>query len=281
MKSKNSKSIGWIDGKWNSINKLTLPLNDRGTTFGDGIFETILILNGKPQLLNNHLERWEKSAALLAMESPPTKQWLLPLINEAILRNNLNNRNCAGALRLNWSRGDRANRKINLELNQSDKNKCRFWLELNPISISFNSISTIISQYEQRNAKSLVSQCKVFNYTQSIMARNEANLVGSDDALLLSTNGEISCGTTANLIVKRNNQWLTPHLKSGCLPGIMRQQGINAGIIKETELKEKPQEGDEWMLINSLSCHPISKINNQNMQISIEAKQLWSLLLVN
>ena len=57
--------------------------------------------------------------------------------------------------------------------------------------------------------------------------------------MTISTNEEISCGTTANIIIKRNNEWLTPRIESGCLPGIMRQQGLNSGLIRAAKIAKQ------------------------------------------
>ena len=82
----------------------------------------------------------------------------------------------------------------------------KFWFEINEYIPDFEPITTMISINEQRNAGSQLSQCKTFSYIQSIQARRESNLAGYDDALLLSTNNEISCGTTANIFIHRRNQ---------------------------------------------------------------------------
>ena len=93
------------------------------------------------------------------------------------------------------------------------------------------------------------------------------------------TNGKLCCSSTANLLVKRKDQLLTPPLESGCLPGIMRQQGLDAGLIKEANISRDPYPEDEWFLINSLSCKSIKQVNDQSLQICSEAKELWLSLL--
>ncbi len=272
-----AKTIGWNNGKWCSITEGTIPIRDRGLSLGDGIFETILILNGAPKLLSQHLKRWQQSASLLNMSAPPSEEWLRPIITQAIQKTSLTNQN--GVLRLNWSRGSSSNRGINIHTTSNEISKHNFWLELAPGEPSFHPISTMISCHEQRNAMSRLSHCKVFSYGQSIQARHEAKLAGFDDALLLSTNGEICCGTTANLLIRRNNELLTPHVKSGCMTGIMRQQGLDSGIIKEAKLSSQPEREDQWLLINSLSCHPIRKVNNQDLMIDQNPDKLWLSLL--
>jgi len=271
------KSISWIDGHWEATNELFIPLSDRGLNLGDGIFETILIYEGQAKLLTKHLDRWHKSASIMHMASPPSKEWLMPLIDEAIRRSDLHQG--IGALRLNWSRGDNTLRGINIQPEMNLVSNHRFWLEINQIKNSFNSISTVISRYEQRNANSQLSQCKTFGYGQSIQTRFEANQSGSDEALLLSTNGQLCCGSTANLLVKREGEWLTPPLNSGCLPGIMRQQGLECGLVKETKINSYPCQKDEWLLINSLSCQPIKRVNDISLAICSNPKKLWLSLL--
>jgi len=272
IKHKHEK-LGWINGHWGLFKDLKVPINDRGLNFADGIFETILILNGIPQLLNEHLNRWEKSANILEMNPPPSKEWLIPLIEDGINRSQLNNVN--GVIRINWTRGESKQRGIDI----SQTSLHSFWLEIDSYQPNFESISTMISQTERRNSFSRLSYCKTFSYSQGIQARLEAKNAGFNDALLLNSHGEICCSTTANILVKRNNNWLTPKLNSGCLPGIMRQRGIDLNIIKETLIEATPKDHDEWFLINSLSCHPIQKINKKELKISTNPKEFWLSLL--
>jgi branched-subunit amino acid aminotransferase/4-amino-4-deoxychorismate lyase len=64
---------------------LSLPLDDRGLTLADGLFETVLVEQGQARLLDAHLERWHRSAALLGMEVPPNRQGLEPLLAAALV----------------------------------------------------------------------------------------------------------------------------------------------------------------------------------------------------
>ena len=273
MTDNKSKKLGWINGHWGVFKDLKVPINDRGLNFADGIFETILILNGIPQLLNEHLNRWEKSANILEMNPPPSKEWLISLIEDGINRSQLNNVN--GVIRINWTRGVSKQRGIDI----SKTSLHSFWLEIDSYQPNFESISTMISQTERRNSFSRLSYCKTLSYSQGIQARLEAKNAGFNDALLLNSHGKICCSTTANIIVKRNNNWLTPKSNSGCLPGIMRQRGIDLNIIKETIIESTPKDNDEWFLINSLSCHPIRIINKKELKISTNPKEFWLSLL--
>ena len=272
IENKNEK-LGWINGQWGVFKDLKVPMNDRGLNFADGIFETILILNGIPQLLDEHLNRWEKSADILEMNSPPSKEWMISLIQDGINQSQLNNFN--GVIRINWTRGELQQRGIDV----SQTSRHNFWLEIDSYNPNFEIISTMISQTERRNSFSRLSYCKTFSYIQGIQARLEANNAGFNDALLLNSHGELCCSTTSNILVKRKNNWLTPRSSSGCLPGIMRQKGIDLNIIKEAIIEVIPEDDDEWFLINSLSCRPIYKINRQELKISTNPEKFWLSLL--
>ena len=275
---KMGKSIGWINDQWGSPSDLRIPIQDRGLTLGDGIFETILIFHGQPKLLREHLKRWEKTAFSLGMQKPPKEKWLISIINEGVKKLSLEQRN--GILRLNWSRGDSLDRGINLPTSHVAPNH-RFWLEIHTGDPDFNHVSTIISTKERRNPYSSLSHCKTFAYNEAIQARREAMIAGADDALLLSTTGEVCCGSTSNLIIQRKDKWLTPPLESGCLPGIMRAQALRQGLASEEYIEAEPKEGDQWLLINSLGCKPITQLNGKLLKIFPKAKELWLSLLDN
>ena len=263
-------AIAWIDGRWGTAQQLRLPLSDRGLQLSDGVFETVLVLDGQPKLLNEHLNRWRAGATLLGMEPPPERTWLEHLIEQAIER--LGIRTGQGALRLNWSRGDSNGRGIDL----SGTEPHRFWLTLQLCVPENRPISTIISRFEKRNAESRLSRCKTFAYGQAIQARREARHAGADDALLRNHNGQLCCGTTANLLVLRERQWLTPPLESGCLPGVMRARALAHGICREGWLGPGLNSCDRALLINSLGYRTIEAVDGMTLKRGGDAEAAWA-----
>ena len=267
-----TRAIAWLDGHWGAPHELSLPLNDRGLQLADGLFETVLIQGGEPQLLEEHLQRWSISANLLGMAAPPERSHLLPLIAEAIQRCGLQSE--SAVLRLNWSRGESSQRGIDVP----QASRHRFWMTLESGKPTFSAVTATICQQERRNANSLVSRCKTFAYSQAVLARREATLQGCDDALLLNTRGQLCCGTVANLMVRRNGCWLTPPVSSGCLPGVMRGRALTLGLAKEAELGSDLNPDDEAVLINSLSCRAVIALNGLPLTVT-DTERLWRSLL--
>ena len=281
----NPQPIAWIGdpsqppqrGQWGRPDQLSLPLDDRGLTLADGLFETVLVEQGQARLLDAHLDRWRRSAALLGMEPPPTRQVLEPQIAAALQRSQA----AGGALRLNWSRGSAPARGIDLPADGEPPLLHRFWLQFTPLQPSFRPVTVWISQLERRQGASLLSQCKTFAYGQAIQARREARSAGAEEALLLGTGGELCCGATANLLLLIDGTWLTPPLASGCLPGVMRGRALELGLVHEATLDpglllqsvdgsvhdpSKDSVTDSVsaaLLLNSLGCRPIRAVNGQ------------------
>ena len=275
-----SSAIAWIAGQWCPPDALGIPLNDRGLLLADGLFETVLVEQGAPQLLAAHIERWHQSAALLQMPAPPSMEQVHALALEAVQRSGIR----TGALRLNWSRGG-GGRGIDLP---SDGGTPRFWLQLSATQPNFSPISAIVSPTERRCASSLLSRCKTFAYGPSIQARRQAQQAGAHDALLESTAGGLCCGTTANLLLELGGQWCTPPLSSGCLPGVMRQQALELGLVAEApepiglNAVAEGRVRAAW-LINSLGCRPLQSLNDHPLARcdAAQSERFWRRLIAS
>jgi branched-subunit amino acid aminotransferase/4-amino-4-deoxychorismate lyase len=274
-----SQPLAWIGdpagaGRWGHPAELGVPLHDRGLLLADGLFETVLVERGQPWLLADHLERLERSAALLELPPPPGAAYLEPLVAEAIARSGIR----SGALRLNWSRGsptDAASRGLTAAPCQP---LC--WLQLSPAIPSFEPVAVIVSPTEERSATSLLSRCKTFAYGPSLVARRQAAAAGADDALLTSSAGGLCCGSAANLLVQREGRWLTPPLASGCLPGVMRARTLALGLAEEATVNEDDLRASQGaLLLNSLSCRPIGRLGSTPLQASDQAEPFWRQLL--
>jgi branched-subunit amino acid aminotransferase/4-amino-4-deoxychorismate lyase len=264
-------------GRWGSPDALSLPLDDRGLLLADGLFETVLVEAGQPHLLAAHLERWCRSADLLALAPPPDAAVVRALLAEALRRSGW----ADAVLRLNWSRGG-GGRGIDLPGPGDPPAAPRFWLQLSPWQPRFTPVRVMLSRWESRNAASLVSRCKTFAYGGAIQARREARIAGADDALLSSSAGGLCCGTVANLLLRISGRWLTPPLASGCLPGVMRGQALALGLAEEAALEAKDLEAAEGaLLINSLGCRPIVTFEGRPLPhpTPAQAEHLWRRLL--
>ena len=269
--------IGWHKDKWMDIDNIRISANDRGLKFGDGIFETVLIKNNNAILIDEHIQRLENSSKILNIDFNINKSYLKKIISLGIQKLSLKN-NQLGSIRINYSRGLNKGRSIRINGNLQDNYINNLWIEFYLIKPNFSPISTFISQTEKWNQYSLVNKCKTFSYNQSIQVLIEANKKSFDDCLMLNTANELCCGSTFNILLKRDNIWITPRKESGCLQGIMVKKGIKLKIIKEELILPEFYDSDILVAINSLSCRQINKVNDMKFIPTFDPMYFWELL---
>jgi branched-subunit amino acid aminotransferase/4-amino-4-deoxychorismate lyase len=270
-------ALAWLGrpggpGQWGPLDRLRLPLDDRGLLLADGLFETVLVAAGRPRLLAEHLRRWRDGASLLQLPQPPTAEALEPLIAEAIRQGGIP----WGALRLNWTRGG-GGRGIDLPAPPAEPLDPRFWLQLTAWRPTFSPVRVMVSPTERRHPTNVASRCKTFAYGWAVQARREARAVGADDALIRNTAGDLCCATTANLVLRRHGVWLTPPASSGCLPGVMRGRALALGLIQEAPLApDDLEKAEAGLLLNSLDCRPLRFPGAAGREPAVaEARRLW------
>src|SRR6266545_7921333 len=90
-----------INGKFVPPEQAVVSVLDRSFLFGDGVFETIPVYNGKPFRWAQHLERLARGADFLKIRLPFAPKELRGLAGELIERNQMPD----ALLRLTLSRG--------------------------------------------------------------------------------------------------------------------------------------------------------------------------------
>ena len=246
-----SHAIAWVEQQWGHPDSLGVPVSDRGLGLADGVFETLLVRGGVPQLLGEHLQRWREGASWLQLPEPPNQQQVEQWIAEAMRRSDI----ADGALRINWSRGSGGR---GLQPPAQAKGRC--WGSLYPHQPSFQRQQVVISERVQRWADDPLKGCKTLDYSAMVLARLEASQAGASDVLLRSSQGGLCCGSSANLLVQEGGQWLTPPLSCGALPGVMRARGVAMGLIQEARLADSLPAEQPALLLNSLDCRPLNDI---------------------
>ena len=253
------KNFTWINGEILSYLDAKINVNDRGFLLGDGLFETMRVVNKKIPHLRLHLSRLEKGCSTLFFPFP--EKILLKKGMEEILKINVITN---GSLRLTITRGDgprgiipSGNTNLTIIMQVFDANQTI----LSPIKL-------VISRY-LRDGRSPLSVVKTTNCLPSILSRIEAKNKNYDDALLLGHTGSIAEATAANIVFLKNNILVTPPLLDGPLPGTSRGRLLKAGLCKEISVKpeELPSIQGAW-LINALSIAPVTAINNLSIRQS-------------
>ena len=78
------KTLGYYNGKIDELENMSVPMLDRACYFGDGVYDVTYSRNHKIYALEEHIERFFQSAALLRITPPLTKNELASLLNDLI-----------------------------------------------------------------------------------------------------------------------------------------------------------------------------------------------------
>ena len=203
--------IVFLNGHFLPEAEAFLPISDRGFLLGDGLFETMRVVNGRPFRMAQHLERMTRGLDFLKIKLPFTPKELQKFGAELIAKNDLPN----SILRVTVSRGYSAKNlgppTIVMTLNPMP--------ETNPDEPLQWSLVTSPFRVPASDAlASFKTTSKILN----VLARADAEERGADEALLLNTNGEAAEAAGGNLFWIYNERICTVPTGRGVLPGITR-----------------------------------------------------------
>lgn len=251
----------WFNG---ALVEGPLPVDrgERGLLLGDGLFETILVLNRKPLWGNMHFARLEAAAHELGIgfDRDGLDDALEEVLDGAPRSHHV--------LRVTLTRGasvrglgaSGGSSSLLITLDPFDAS-----LMFRPVALSSTAI--------RRNPQSVSARLKTLSYVDNVAAAREAASHGMEDALLLNTRGNVACSTIANIFLLKNGTLVTPARDQGILTGVTRQALIHAaahlGMAAE-ERAVKPGEigkADAVFLTNSLRfIRPVTALDNRPLR---------------
>lgn len=220
---------------------------DRGFLYGDGVFTTMLIENGKVHNPDLHCIRLMGDSEIL----------YLPKLDEGRIIESINvlsdffDPTKKYALRITYTRGVATIRGLDIP----DKQEPNLIASLTEITQDFTSpVKVCINYKNPRNEYSPLSFIKSLNYADGIIAKQLAKNSGADDAILLNTRGLVTCATTSNVFIREGDQWVTPKFTDGVLSGIERLIWLeDEAHVREDHISvERLKKADEIMLTNSI-----------------------------
>ena len=247
-----------------------LQVQDLGVIRGDGVFETITVIDGRPQALEAHLARFARSAAMLDLPTPDLDAWRQAI--EAV---------CA---RLDPVR--EAFAKTVLTRGVEGLGRPTGWVYAAPSGDSTEartegiSVVTLDRGYRhdvERTSPWLLQGAKTLSYAVNMAALREAVRRGADDAVLVSTDGYVLEGTRANLILAVGGRLVTPRTDIGILAGTTQadvfrfaeQEGIETAYELVT-LDDFHAADAAWLVSSVRQAAPIRSVNGNARAIDPE-----------
>jgi branched-chain amino acid aminotransferase len=231
-------------------------IDNRGLRYGDGLFETMRMHQGKILNEDLHFDRLFDGMKILEFDIP--KNFSLVFFQHAIkdllLKNSIEGN---ARIRLMVFRN-------NGNIYDTENNFPNYIIEALAVepNIELNETGLITDIFPSgKKSCDIYSNLKSNNYLLPVMAARYGKRNGLTDVILLNAHGRICESAIANIFLIKNNKIYTPPLSEGCVAGTVRRWMIEKFYLKNYEVIEKKLpidsllNADELFLTNSI--HPV------------------------
>lgn len=200
------------------IVQATTPLvsaDHPGLKWGDGLFETMKIVQGQIALEQYHFERLKKGLEVLRIEHDDA------FFNRA--RQNIyalcHQNNCleSGRARMAVYRNNEGGAETVIEAFRLDSS-IHEWNETGWKAGIFDGVVKPLDA---------LSNLKTASFLPYVLAARHAREKGWDESFILNSNGAICDGSRTNMFIIAGATLYTPALQEGCVAGVMRRHIIN------------------------------------------------------
>ena len=236
---------------------------DLGFLYGYGLFETMRACSGHIFRLEKHLERLQRSAALIGL--PLDASELEKACCDTLKANKLSE----ARIRLTVSAGE-GEAIPDIPKRPSPTVFIIASSYTPPSDEAYRKGCQALIASTRQNSRSPLSRLKSANYLNNILARREAKAKGADEAIIFNERGCLCEGSAGNIFLVSEGNLITPDEASGCLPGITRQVvidlagGLKLGVAERAVHLKELLKADEAFLTNSLfGLMPLTGVNGQ------------------
>ncbi|MFC3414945.1 aminotransferase class IV [Algoriphagus hitonicola] len=229
-----------------------LPFPNRAMAFGDGLFETMVYDGEKIRFFDHHIDRLKNGMHLLGLDmSELNPEEILSLIHSVEPK------------RIKWTvyrAGAGKYYPENCKIHQV--------VQIAPLAnIPDHNLRAVFSQ-RVFLTHSIISHCKTLNSLPYVLAALERKERGTDEIILLDSQGNVSEAGASNIYWARGENVYTPSLQSGCIAGVSRRVILRhfreSGIPVEEGLF-KPQDllqADRAWISNVTGIRYLKSIEN-------------------
>lgn len=207
--------LALLDGTLADPDAPHLRVDDLGVHRGDGIFETVLVVDARPRELGPHLDRLERSARLMDMTIPPREDWER-LVSAAVEAWPWEDER-EMALKIVCTRGVEGTDVptgwgLGTSIEEQTKRK-------RADGVSVVTLERGIDPELMERAPWLLLSAKTLSYAVNMAAMREARRRGADEVVFVATDGTVLEGPTSNVVLAQGNSLLTTPPSTGILRG--------------------------------------------------------------
>lgn len=246
----------YLDGEFLDREEARIAADDAGLLYGEGVFETLRVTEGRALDVSRHLARLQSGAEALHIELTDGVETLAAAIRELAREAPRPH----ARLRVTVTAGidGVATRLVTVQ---------RY--ELPGEALRRGGVAVISARSARVDSTSPLCGIKSTSFLLYRLAANEAAAAGAYEALLVNERGELAEGSRTNVFAVIDGLTVTPPLSSGALPGIARQRLLEAGLAVEAVVgKEQMARTEAMMLSNSLiGALPVASLDGRSLRL--------------
>ncbi|AZZ91545.1 aminodeoxychorismate lyase [Hahella sp. KA22] len=253
-----------------------ISIADRGLAYGDGLFETILVVDGRPVLWNEHLARLRMGCELLRIPYVVNGNSLLARLDELLAENK--DMSCKCILKIIVTRGG-GGRGYALPEKQCPVEILGLFAAPDVVSIQAlgGSVRTLKSQAVEYGE---CAGLKHLNRLEQVLASIELD-GRAFEGLMFDASGCLVEGTRTNIFLWDEGRIFTPTLARSGVKGVLRQYILNSapewGLhIDEVDITRAELKKIKGMaLVNSvMGVIPVNQLDGKLLNIDCVIKEL-------
>ena len=250
------KDLGYYDGKYDLIENMTIPMNDRVSWFGDGVYDATATRNGIIYCADDHIDRFYNSAARVGIEIPYTKAELKSLLEELVLK--VDTQNTDGETFLYWqiTRGSDTPRNHVFPENSQAK----LWVTVTPRRLA--DVYRRAKLISREDIHHYMCDIKTLCLLPNVLVSEQAKRAGAEECIMYRKEADgiknrVTEGAHSNIHCIKDNKLYTAPLDNLVLPGIARKNLIKLCGRLGIEVREQPfsldflMDADEIILSSS------------------------------
>lgn len=229
------QTLGYYNGKFDELENMTVPMLDRGCYFGDGVYDATYARNHKIFALEEHVDRFFRSAEMLDIKIPQTKEEICELLRDMVKKVDSPDQF------VYWqaTRGTAIRNHI-----YSDNMAANIWIMLKPGTIKDNYKTVSLRTAE--DTRFYHCNVKTLNLIPSVMAATAAQRDGCQETVFHRGKRVTEC-SHCNVHIIKNGVFRTAPTDCLILPGIARAHLIGICRNNNIPVNETAFTVDEMM----------------------------------
>jgi branched-chain amino acid aminotransferase len=261
----------WVDGRLlEDPTEPALRVDDHGVTVGDGVFEAVKVVEGRPFALSRHLARLARSAVGLGLPSPDEDavrrgvDAVLAGLDLPLAR--LRVTYTGGPAPLGSGRGSSPPTLV---------------VVAGPLAPAAATTSVVTVPWP-RNERGALAGLKTTSYAENVVALAYAHERGATEGVFANLAGRLCEGTGSNVCYAVDGEVRTPSLASGCLAGISRELLLEwYGVREVDEPVEVLAAADEVFLVSTTrDVQPVARCDGRELDapgpLTRECMRAWA-----